>query len=104
MPGYRHDRLIALLAIIAKWTAALCIIAFACLITMGIIYRRNHPPDIVFLATVLTSFATGIVSLTAFALRGAVEGRWRFSLGGLLIVTTALAFILGMCAIVLRGS
>jgi len=73
--------------------AACCAICFGCLVAMGIIY--GVPPSLALVILVLSSVAIGTISLFAFALRGAIEEKWRFSLAGLLIVTTLVAVALG---------
>jgi hypothetical protein len=102
--GTRMDRraeLAATLDRVAKWTAALFAVGFVCLIAIGIIYRRIPPPGAVLAASVLTFIGTvtgGFVSLSAFALRDAIEARGRFSLRTLLIATTWIALVLGLIA------
>jgi hypothetical protein len=72
---------------------------------MGLAYKRAEPPNIRLFAVVgLTSITAGFMSLIMFALRGAVEEQWRFSLRGLLVATTLIALALGLLIVHLRGS
>ena len=90
----RRAQLGATLAQVAKWAAAFFAIGLGCLVTIGVIYRRVPPPGAVLAASALTFISTiamGFASLSAFALRGVIEGRGRFSLRALLIATTIIA-------------
>lgn len=70
---------------------------------LACMYFRYMPSMIVGLPLVLISFATGLLSLFAFAFRGATTGTARFSLRGLLIVMTVVAVGLGAAVVIVRG-
>jgi hypothetical protein len=75
------------------------VIGVAGIITLNAIYRGSLPPDAAVPALIVTALATGvpgILSLSAFALRGVIQRRWRFSLAGLLIAMTVMAATLGI--------
>ena len=95
----RYARLTALLDRIAKWGAAYFAIGCGGLLALNAIYRVSPPPDAPLYALIVSALAivpAGFVSLSAFALRGAIEGRWRYSIAGLLIATTLVAVGLGL--------
>jgi hypothetical protein len=99
----RHSHLSASLTRVAKWAGALSIVGFGLVIVAGYVYRDDfRPVATLVVVTLLATITAGFVSLIAFGLRGAVEQRWRYSLGGLLVATTVIALALGFFVAMLR--
>jgi hypothetical protein len=92
-----RTELFALLTHVAKWAGAIC---FVFALAFVIQYVIDPFPKQELATAVLTSITAGIVCLSVFALRAAIDAKWRFSLVGLLIATTMIAVVLGLLVVV----
>jgi hypothetical protein len=98
IPETRHVRLAIALRQIARWAAISCAIGFGCLVAFG----RTDRPNLAVVALIVAVITAALVCLSAFVLRSAIEGQWRFGIRSLLIVTTLIAVVLGLIIWVVR--